>query len=60
VLFWEGGAVRRADEDWDLGDLATDWGAGLRLKTFQDVIARFEVAWSDEATRVILRLNRSF
>jgi hypothetical protein len=60
VLFWEGGAVRRADEDWDLGDLATDWGAGLRLKTYQDVIARFEVAWSDEATRVILRLNRSF
>ncbi len=60
AVFWEGGAVRRADEPWSGSALETTYGMGVRLKTFETVFLRLDVARSDERTRVLLRFNPSY
>jgi outer membrane protein assembly factor BamA len=60
AAFWEGGAVRRADEPWTGSSLETSYGIGLRLKTFEAAFLRLDLAWSDERTRLLLRFNPSF
>lgn len=60
ALFGDFGRAFRVDEDLSLDGLERDFGVGLRLKTHDDVIARFDVAHSNEDTRVLLRFGPSF
>jgi hemolysin activation/secretion protein len=60
ALFVDGGQALRAGEDFDLGDLETDYGFGIRLKRNTGLIARLDVARSGEDRRVLLRFGPSF
>jgi hypothetical protein len=59
-LFVDGGRVAARASDLDLSGLRTDWGFGVRLKTFRSVLARFDWARSAETTRALLRFSPSF
>jgi hypothetical protein len=58
--FVDGGRMFAHDEDWSLEDLHGDWGLGLRLKTHDALLLRFDVAWSPEDTRLYLRATPAF
>jgi hypothetical protein len=60
ALFVDSGRAAAAEEGWSLDDMHTSWGVGLRVKTFDEVRFRFDVAWSEEGTRVMVRLGPSF
>ena len=60
ALFADAGRAFRSDEDFSLDGLESDFGIGMRLKTSEDVIARFDVAHSREDTRFLLRFGPSF
>jgi hypothetical protein len=60
ALFVDGGQALRAGEGFDLGDLETDYGFGIRLKRNTGLIARLDVARSGEDRRVLLRFGPSF
>jgi len=60
VVFGDAGRVFRPEEDLDLDGLRGSMGVGLRLKSAEDVLARFDVAWGGEGSRVYLRFGPSF
>ena len=60
ALFADAGRAYGRGEDFAMSGLETDYGFGLRLKTNDAVIARFDVARSSEDTRYFLRLGPSF
>jgi len=60
VLFADAGQVASEDRELKTSDLKTDWGVGLRFKSFKAVMMRMDVAWGDEGSRVLLRFNPSF
>jgi hypothetical protein len=59
AAFADSGAVAAATDD-DLGAFQTDGGVGLRLKSHDSVMLRFDLAWSDEGFRFLFRFNPSF
>ena len=60
ALFADAGAVASKASDLGFSGLETDWGLGLRLKTFRAVFVRLDVAHSAEGARALLRFNSSF
>jgi outer membrane translocation and assembly module TamA len=60
ALFADAGRAFRADEDVDLDRLRTGWGGGLRLKTWNDTLFRFDVARGEGHTRIYARFGASF
>ncbi len=60
ALFADAGRVYGQGEDFAIRDLETDYGIGVRLKTHEAVIVRFDVAHSREDTRYLLRFGPSF
>ena len=60
ALFADAGRAYGRGEDFAVRGLETDYGFGVRLKTHQAVLARFDVARSREDTRYLLRLGPSF
>ena len=53
ALFVDSGTVSDPGEDLDLDTLKTNWGVGLRFKSFRSVILRFEFATGDEGGRFV-------
>jgi hypothetical protein len=60
ALFIDGGRASSHEDGWSLEDMHTSWGVGLRVKTYDAVRFRFDVAWSEETTRFLVRLGPSF
>jgi len=60
VLFADAGKVASEEGELRISDFRTDWGLGLRFKSFKAVMMRLDVAWSEEGSRVFLRFNPSF
>jgi hypothetical protein len=60
ALFADAGRAFRPGEGMALDDLESDYGAGIRLKTHEAVLARLDVARSRETTRWLFRLGPSF
>jgi outer membrane translocation and assembly module TamA len=60
ALFADAGRVFRAAEDFGLEGLHGSVGFGLRLKSHEGVLVRFDVARGDEGTRAYLRFGPSF
>jgi hypothetical protein len=60
ALFVDGGQALRGGQDFDLGDLETDYGFGIRLKRTTGLIARLDLAKSGEDRRLLLRFGPSF
>jgi outer membrane protein assembly factor BamA len=60
VLFADAGSVGLTDRPWNPDDLAFDWGAGVRLKTWKDVLMRFDWGHSHETDRFLLRFSSSY
>jgi hypothetical protein len=60
ALFADAGRAFGAAEDFAVRGLETDHGFGIRLKTHDAVLARFDIARSSEDTRYLLRLGPSF
>jgi len=59
ALFADTGAVAATAPD-DLDRFRTDAGLGLRLKSHEALLMRFDLAWSDEGVRFLFRFNPSF
>ena len=59
ALFADSGAVAATRDD-KLEQFRTGGGIGLRLKTHEATLLRFDCAWSDEGVRLLLRFNPSF
>lgn len=59
ALFADTGAVAATADD-ELDRFRTDGGLGLRLKSHEAVMLRFDLAWSDEGFRFLFRFNPSF
>ena len=60
AVFVDAGRVSPRGEGWSLQELHTSWGGGLRVKTFDAVRLRMDVARSRETTRFMVRLGPSF
>jgi surface antigen Omp85-like protein len=60
ALFADAGRAYGHGEAFALRDLETDYGFGVRLKTHQGVVARFDIGRSDEITRYLFRFSPSF
>jgi surface antigen Omp85-like protein len=60
AAFYDAGQVAPETSDLRLADLRTGWGAGVRLKSRRDVLLRFDVARSREATRYLIKLSPAF
>jgi hypothetical protein len=60
ALFVDAGRASSHAAGWSLEDMHTSYGAGLRIKTFDAVRFRLDVARSREMTRVLVRLGPSF
>lgn len=60
AAFVDGGRVASHLADWSLRDLRTSYGLGLRIKSHDRVILRFDVGRSSEETRLLLRVGESF
>ena len=59
ALFVDRGAVAATADD-PLDEFRTDGGIGLRFKTHERTVVRFDVAWGGEGTRLAFRFNPSF
>jgi hypothetical protein len=59
-LFTDLGQVFGRANDLSLDHLTRSYGAGLRLGTTRDFLARFEVGWSEEETTVRFRADQVF
>lgn len=60
VLFYDTGKVFSDRSDFNFDNLEDSWGAGIRLKTSNAVIVRFDVGFSREGTRYFLKFAPSF
>jgi len=60
ALFVDAGKIAGTDARLDLSDLEADYGVGVRVKTFDDLLVRFDVARSREDTRLLFRFSASF
>ena len=60
ALFADAGRAYGEGESFAFRGLEPDYGIGVRLKTHDGVLARFDVARSREDTRYLLRLGPSF
>lgn len=60
ALFVDAGRTYGRSDDFAVRGLKTDYGVGVRLKTHDAVLARFDVARSSDDTRFLLRLGPSF
>jgi hypothetical protein len=60
LLFTDTGKVASEEGELRTSDYKTDWGVGVRFKSFKAVMMRLDVAWGDEGSRVLLRFNPSF
>ena len=59
ALFVDYGTVAATSGD-PLADFKLDGGIGLRLKTHESLMTRLDLAWSEEAFRILLRFSPSF
>jgi Omp85 superfamily domain len=60
AVFVDAGRVFRPEQDVSLDGLRASGGFGVRLKAYDDVLMRFDVAWGDEGGRAYLRFGPSF
>lgn len=60
VLFADAGSVGRTDEPWNADDLEFDWGTGVRLKSWKDVLLRLDWGHSNETSRILFRFSNSY
>jgi hypothetical protein len=60
ALIYEAGKVFSTMGQFDLRNLRSSWGAGIRLKSPRNVQARLDVLRTPEGTRVDLKLRPSF
>lgn len=60
AAFVDAGTVANAGDALDLDELATDWGFGLRVKTFRSVVARLDWAKGEEGSRILLSFSPAF
>jgi hypothetical protein len=60
AAFFDAGRVASHLADWSLRDLQTSYGLGLRVKTHEHVLLRFDLGRSAEETRLLLRVGPSF
>jgi len=59
-IFVDAGAVGGRVEALSFDNIEADWGFGTRLKTYRDVVVRFEIAFGSETTRYYVRGSTSF
>ena len=60
AVFLDAGRAYGRGEEFELRRLEHDYGIGVRLKTYQSVLARIDLARSHEDTRILFRLGPSF
>lgn len=60
VIFYDAGKVFPESEDLDFEHLEKSIGAGIRIKTSNQVFLRLDVGRSDEGTRIHFRFGPSF
>jgi hypothetical protein len=60
AIFGDAGRVASSGEDLDLEDLETDYGFGVRFKTFKVLLFRLDFAKSNEGQRFYFRFSSSF
>ncbi len=60
VLFFDAGTTPLAAEAFEVDDLETSFGAGVRITTATATFLRFEIAKSSEATRFVVAFGESF
>ncbi len=60
ALFVDSGQVAARSSDMKLSDLRTDYGVGFRVKTWEAVVLRMDLAWSDEGTRFLFRFSQAW
>ena len=60
ALFVDAGQVAASSSDFRLSDLRTDVGVGFRVKTWQAVLFRVDVAWSEETARLLVRFSQAW
>lgn len=60
ALFLDAGRVFDEAAGWGLRDLETGRGFGIRLKTTEATLVRFDLGWSREGARVYLRFGTAF
>ena len=60
ALFTDGGTVSAPGEDIETSTLHWNFGYGIRLKNYRAVLFRFDHAFGDERSRIIVRVSHSF
>jgi hypothetical protein len=60
AVFTDAGRVFRPDEEWTLDGMRAGGGVGLRFKTHDGILMRFDVGWGNEGGRAYLRFGPSF
>ena len=60
ALFLDAGTVSDPGGSLSFDDLKTDWGVGFRLKALRSVLFRFDLAWSNETSKTVVRVNAVF
>ncbi|HET9316404.1 MAG TPA: BamA/TamA family outer membrane protein [Vicinamibacteria bacterium] len=60
AVFVDAGRVFRPEQEIGLDGLRASGGFGLRVKTNDDVLMRFDVAWGNEGGRAYLRFGPAF
>ncbi|HEY7514156.1 MAG TPA: BamA/TamA family outer membrane protein, partial [Vicinamibacteria bacterium] len=60
AAFVDAGQVAARSADLSLSELKTSYGVGLRIKTWQAVMVRMDLAWSEEGTRFLFRFSQAW
>jgi hypothetical protein len=56
----DAGQVASRTADLSLSELRTSYGVGLRIKSWQAVLIRMDLAWSEESTRFLFRFSQGW
>ena len=60
ALFADGGTVSETGADVNYDKMRWDWGYGVRFKNYRAVLFRFDHAFGDERSRLIVRVSTAF
>ena len=60
AAYVDAGQVAARTADLSLSELRTSYGVGLRIKSWQAVMIRMDLAWSEEGTRFLFRFSQAW
>jgi Omp85 superfamily domain len=60
AAYVDAGQVAARTADLSLSELRTSYGVGLRIKSWQAVLIRLDLAWSEEGTRFFFRFSQAW